>query len=61
MNLQEFFFYHKREFKCKSRGMGACLHTRGAALNAREAGIYRWIHQFAIEYTKMYFCEKSLL
>lgn len=29
--------------------------------SARETGIYRWIHQFAIEYTKMYFCEKSLL
>ena len=46
----------KLEFKCKSRGMETCLHSRGAALNARETGIYRWIHQFAIEYTKMYFC-----
>ena len=24
----------------KSRGMGACLHSRDAALNARETGIY---------------------
>ena len=30
----------KSEFKCKSRGMGACLHSRDAALNARETGIY---------------------
>ena len=29
------------EFKCKSRGMETCLHTRGAALNARETGIYQ--------------------
>ena len=30
----------KSEFKCKSRGMETCLHSRGAALNARETGIY---------------------
>ena len=30
----------KWEFKCKSRGMETCLHFRGAALNARETGIY---------------------
>ena len=29
----------KLEFKCKSRGMETCLHSRGAALNARETGI----------------------
>ena len=29
----------KFEFKGKSRGMGACLHSRDAALNARETGI----------------------
>ena len=29
-------FFHKG----KSRGMGACLHSRDAALNARETGIY---------------------
>ena len=29
----------KLEFKCKSRGVETCLHTRGAALNARETGI----------------------
>ena len=27
------------EFKCKSRGVETCLHSRGAALNARETGI----------------------
>ena len=32
----------KLEFKCKSRGMETCLHFRGAALNARETGIYRY-------------------
>ena len=31
---------YKYEFKCKSRGMETCLHSRGAALNARETGIY---------------------
>ena len=31
----------KFEFKCKSRGLETCLHTRGAALNARETGIYQ--------------------
>ena len=30
----------KLEFKCKWRGMETCLHSRGAALNARETGIY---------------------
>ena len=30
----------KYEFKCKSRGMETCLHSRGVALNARETGIY---------------------
>ena len=30
----------KFEFKCKSRGMETCLHSRDAALNARETGIY---------------------
>ena len=35
MNLLE-----KLEFKCKSRGVETCLHSRGAALNARETGIY---------------------
>ena len=30
----------KYEFKCKSRGMETCLHSRCAALNARETGIY---------------------
>ena len=30
----------KLEFKCKSRGMETCLHFRGAALNARETGIF---------------------
>ena len=29
----------KLEFKCKLRGMETCLHSRDAALNAREAGI----------------------
>ena len=29
------------QFKCKPRGMEACLHFRGAALNASEAGISR--------------------
>ena len=29
----------KFEFKCKSRGMETCLHSRGAALNARETGL----------------------
>ena len=29
-------FFHKG----KSRGMGACLHSRDAVLNARETGIY---------------------
>ena len=38
-----------------------CGDIHGAFETARETGIYRWIHQFAIEYTKMYFCEKSLL
>ena len=33
------YFLGKLEFKCKSRGMGTCLHSRGAALNARETGI----------------------
>ena len=30
----------KLEFKCQSRGMETCSHSRGAALNARETGIY---------------------
>ena len=30
----------KYEFKCKSRGVETCLHSRYAALNARETGIY---------------------
>ena len=33
----------------------------GGKASLGETGIYRSIHQFAIEYTKMYFCEKSLL
>ena len=28
------------EFKCQPRGMETCLHSRGAALNVRETGIY---------------------
>ena len=34
------YLLDKSEFKCKSRGMETCLHFRGAALNARETGIY---------------------
>ena len=34
------FLADKSEFKCKSREMETCLHFRGAALNARETGIY---------------------
>ena len=33
------YLAEKLEFKCKSRGMGACLHSRDAALNARKTGI----------------------
>lgn len=33
----------------------------GGKASLGETGIYRSIHQFDIEYTKMYFCEKSLL
>ena len=33
----------------------------GGKSSLGETGIYRWIHEFAIEYAKMYFCEKSLL
>ena len=30
-------FNWELEFKCKSRGMETCLHSRGAALNVRDA------------------------
>ena len=30
------------EPECKSRGMETCLHFRGAALNASEAGVF-WL------------------
>ena len=28
------------KFKCKPKGMEACLHFRGATLNARPAGVF---------------------
>ena len=30
------YFLDKLEFKCQSRGMETCLHSRGAALNVRD-------------------------
>ena len=30
------------KFKCKPKGMEACLHFRGATLNARPAGVF-WL------------------
>ena len=38
-NFARHYLVDKSKFKCKSRGMETCLHSRGAALNARETGI----------------------
>ena len=54
------FTLTKSGFKCKSRGMETCLHSRGAALNARETGI--WINSSVLHDfpTFMYYLSRIL-